>query len=115
MNILLLGSGGREHTFAWKMNQSPLCDQLFIAPGNAGTASEGVNLEIKVDDFESIKNAILEYNIEMVIVGPEVPLVLGIVDFFKADEALKDITIIGPAKNGAELEGSNFQVIYGRI
>ncbi len=106
MNILLLGSGGREHAFAWKMTQSPRCDQLYIAPGNAGTETEGTNLPIQVNDFDGIKNAVLDLNIEMVVVGPEVPLVEGIFDFFQSDEDLKKVMVIGPSKAAAALEGS---------
>lgn len=106
MNILLLGSGGREHALAWKIAQSPKLTQLFIAPGNPGTASLGKNLPIAVNDFIAIKNAALEHQIDMVVVGPEDPLVNGIVDFFAQDEALKDIAVIGPDKTGAQLEGS---------
>lgn len=106
MNILLLGSGGREHALAWKIAQSPKLTQLFIAPGNPGTASLGKNLPVAVNDFTAIKNAALEHQIDMVVVGPEDPLVNGIVDFFAQDEALKDIAVIGPDKTGAQLEGS---------
>ena len=106
MKILLLGSGGREHTFAWKIKQSPLCEALFIAPGNAGTAELGTNVPLNVNDFEAIKTFVLEKAIAMVIVGPEEPLVRGIYDFFKAEEALNKIAIIGPSKKGALLEGS---------
>lgn len=106
MNILIIGSGGREHAFAWKIGQSPRIDQLFIAPGNAGTAEFGTNLEIGVTDFNAIRQAVLDYKIEMVVVGPEVPLVEGIHDFFLADELLKDIPVIGPKSVGAQLEGS---------
>jgi len=106
MNILIIGSGGREHAFAWKISQSPKIDQLFIAPGNAGTADYGINLEIEVTDFQAIRKAVLDKNIKMVVVGPEVPLVEGIHDFFLADELLKEIPVIGPASNGARLEGS---------
>ena len=106
MNILIIGSGGREHAFAWKISQSPRIDQLFIAPGNAGTAEFGTNLEIGVTDFNAIRQAVLDYKIEMVVVGPEVPLVEGIHDFFLADELLKDIPVIGPKSVGAQLEGS---------
>jgi phosphoribosylamine--glycine ligase len=106
MNILLLGSGGREHAFAWKMKQSPLCNKIFIAPGNAGTEQEGTNLDIAVDDFEGIKAAVLEYDIEMIVVGPELPLVNGIYDYFQEDEDLKEVVVIGPSKKGAQLEGS---------
>lgn len=106
MNILLLGSGGREHALSWKLTQSPLCQQLFIAPGNAGTANCGINIPIQVNDFEAIKTFSLENDIAMLVVGPEAPLVKGIYDFFKNDEALKNIIVIGPSKEGAQLEGS---------
>lgn len=106
MNILVLGSGGREHTFAWKMKQSAKCDKLFVAPGNAGTAQIAVNLPISVNDFEAIKTAVLTHEIQMVVVGPEDPLVLGIYDFFQQDDVLKDIPVIGPSKAAAQLEGS---------
>ncbi len=106
MNILLLGSGGREHAMAWKINQSRLCSHLFIAPGNAGTVKCGTNLETAVTDFESIKKICVDENIGMVVVGPEEPLVKGIVDFFAGDKALKKIPVIGPSAKGAQLEGS---------
>lgn len=106
MNILLLGNGGREHAFAWKMKQSPLCKRLFIAPGNAGTAKHGENLDIAADDFEAIKVACLDHKIDLVVVGPEAPLVKGIFDFFKNDPELGEIQVIGPSKEGAMLEGS---------
>ncbi|MES2111178.1 MAG: phosphoribosylamine--glycine ligase [Bacteroidota bacterium] len=106
MNILLLGSGGRESAFAWKIAQSPKCDQLFIAPGNAGTGQYGTNLDIKVNDFEGIKQAVLANNIDLVLVGPEEPLVKGIHDFFLADKQLHKIPVIGPQREGAQLEGS---------
>ncbi|MCW2117956.1 phosphoribosylamine--glycine ligase [Flavobacterium sp. 7A] len=106
MNILLLGSGGREHAFAWKMIQSPLCDTLFVAPGNAGTASIATNVAISPTDFEAVKALVLDKKIEMVVVGPEDPLVKGIFDFFKNDKALSQIPVIGPSKLGATLEGS---------
>lgn len=106
MNILILGSGGREHAFAWKIKQSTLCDKLFIAPGNAGTMHCGTNLNISVTDFETIKNAVLEHNIFMVLVGPEDPLVKGIFDFFAADDTIKHVQVIGPSKKSAQLEGS---------
>lgn len=106
MNILLLGSGGREHALAWKIVQSKHCSKLFIAPGNAGTSQCGTNVSISATDFESIKKFSLENNVEMVIVGPEDPLVKGIYDFFLADERLKFIPVIGPSKAGAQLEGS---------
>ncbi|MDR6845014.1 phosphoribosylamine--glycine ligase [Flavobacterium granuli] len=106
MNILLLGSGGREHAFAWKMIQSPLCDTLFVAPGNAGTAQIAKNVEISATDFEAIKALVVKEKIEMVVVGPEDPLVKGIYDFFLNDQELKNIPVIGPSKIGATLEGS---------
>jgi len=106
MNLLLLGSGGREHALAWKMAESPLLDALYIAPGNAGTADYGVNLPIDILDFESIKKTVLENDIELVVVGPEEPLVRGIYDFFKADKELANIPLIGPSKAAAALEGS---------
>ena len=106
MNILLLGSGGREHALAWKMLQSPLCDELFVAPGNAGTAAIAKNIEINPLDFEAVKSVVLSQNIEMVVVGPEDPLVKGIYDYFKQDPQLSGIPVIGPSKKGAQLEGS---------
>jgi len=106
MNILLLGSGGREHTIAWKLAQSPLLKKLFIAPGNAGTAEVGENINLNVSDFQSIKELVLTKQINMVVVGPEAPLVAGIVDFFANDKALSGIPVIGPGKAGAQLEGS---------
>lgn len=104
--ILLLGSGGREHALAWKMAQSPLLEKLYIAPGNAGTALVGENVAIKADDFASIKDFVLANGITMVVVGPEDPLVKGIYDYFRADEALAAIPVIGPSREGAVLEGS---------
>ncbi len=106
MNILLLGSGGREHALAWKIAQSEKVNQLFIAPGNAGTAEVGQNVSIKADDFEAVKAFVLDNNINMVVVGPEDPLVKGIYDYFKADAQLAAIPVIGPSKQGAVLEGS---------
>ncbi len=106
MRVLLLGSGGREHAIAWKISQSSILDELFIAPGNAGTKKLGKNLNIQVNDFESIKNVVLQNQINMVVVGPEEPLVMGIYDFFKNDTQLKNISLIGPSKEGAQLEGS---------
>lgn len=106
MNVLLLGSGGREHAIAWKLAQSDLLTNLYIAPGNAGTASVGKNVSIAVDDFEEIKSFCLTNQITMVVVGPEDPLVKGIYDFFKNDADLSSIAVIGPSKKGAELEGS---------
>ncbi len=106
MNILVLGSGGREHTFAYKIVQSKLCDKLFVAPGNAGTAQIATNVAISVTDFQAIKELVLKESINMVVVGPEDPLVQGISDFFANDDQLKDVTVIGPSKEGAQLEGS---------
>lgn len=106
MNILLLGSGGREHAFAWKMSESERCDQLFIAPGNAGTAIHGTNLPINPNDFEAVKAAVLEHDIQMVVCGPEEPLVRGIKNFFKVDDQLKTVYFIGPGEVAAQLEGS---------
>ena len=106
MNILLLGSGGREHALAWKLGKSELCGQLYIAPGNAGTSSCGVNVDMSVTDFEEIKKFVLQNDIHLLVVGPEEPLVLGIRDFLEADVAIKNLKIIGPGKLGAQLEGS---------
>lgn len=106
MNILIIGSGGREHALAWKIRQSPKVGQLFIAPGNAGTAACGINLEINTSDFRAVGKAVIENNIDMVVVGPEVPLVEGIHDFFLADDQLKHVSVIGPVSQGAQLEGS---------
>lgn len=106
MNVLVLGSGGREHTFAWKIAKSPLCADLYVAPGNSGTASIATNLDISVTDFEGIKSAVLNHNIEMLVVGPEDPLVNGVHDFFLNDDALKHVAVIGPQKAAATLEGS---------
>ncbi len=106
MNILVIGAGGREHTFAWKLSQSKNADKIFVAPGNAGTAEFCTNIEISVNDFQKIKDLVLAENIQMVVVGPEDPLVNGIVDFFSNDSKLKNIAIIGPDAQGAMLEGS---------
>lgn len=106
MTILLLGSGGREHALAWKMLQSNKCKKLFVAPGNAGTGSIASNVNLKITDFEAIKSFALSENVEMVVVGPEDPLVNGIFDFFQNDSDLKNIPVIGPSKKGAQLEGS---------
>lgn len=106
MNILLLGSGGREHAIAWKIAQSPKVEKLFIAPGNAGTAQTGTNVNIKADDFPAIKDFVLANDIQMVVVGPEDPLVKGVYDYFKNDAQLAAIPVIGPSKAGAQLEGS---------
>ena len=106
MKLLLLGSGGREHALAWKIAQSPKIEKLYIAPGNAGTRNVGENVAIKADDFEAIKTFVIENCIDMVVVGPEDPLVKGVYNFFKDDEALKNIPVIGPSRQGAVLEGS---------
>jgi len=106
MKVLLLGSGGREHALAWKIAQSSSLEELYIAPGNAGTKQHGTNVPMDVNDFESIKTFVLEKEINMVVVGPEDPLVNGISDFFKADEQLNKVPVIGPSKEGAQLEGS---------
>ena len=106
MRVLLLGAGGREHAFAWKISQSPLCEKLFIAPGNAGTSQCGTNLDFGVNDFDAIKKCCIDERIDLVLVGPEEPLVKGITDFLISDPKLKDLDIIGPSKNGAQLEGS---------
>ncbi|MGM0933629.1 MAG: phosphoribosylamine--glycine ligase [Bacteroidota bacterium] len=106
MKILILGSGGREHTFAWKVAQSKKCTKLFVAPGNAGTAQLAENVDLKLSDFESIKNFVIKQEIEMLIVGPEDPLVEGITDFFAEDPKLRSVKVIGPSKRGALLEGS---------
>ncbi|WP_419213240.1 phosphoribosylamine--glycine ligase [Maribacter sp. X9] len=106
MNILILGSGGREHTFAWKLSQSKNLTKLFVAPGNAGTSKIATNIPIGVNDFESIKDVVLKEGIELVMVGPEDPLVKGVHDFFLQDESLKHVAVIGPEKLAAGLEGS---------
>ena len=106
MKILILGSGGREHALAWKIAQSEMVSEVFVAPGNAGTASIGVNVPINIADFDAVKKTVLDNDIDMVVVGPEQPLVAGVVDFFKADPLLKEKKIIGPDKRGAQLEGS---------
>lgn len=118
MNVLILGSGGREHAFAWKVSQSSLCKKLLIAPGNAGTAQVGTNIEIGVNEFEKIKELCISEEINMLIVGPEDPLVNGIYDYFHSDEKLQHIVVIGPSKKGAQLEGSKefskeFMTKYG--
>jgi phosphoribosylamine--glycine ligase len=118
MNILILGSGGREHTLTWKIKQSPSCDKVFVAPGNAGTAGIATNVHINLSDFSALGKFSLENNIGLIVVGPEAPLVEGVVDYFKSDASLKNIPIIGPDKIGAQLEGSkdfskNFMVKYG--
>ncbi len=106
MNILIIGSGGREHTLAWKLKQSPLCNELFIAPGNAGTANCGTNLDIATTDFEGLKKAALQYDIHLLIVGPEEPLVKGIADFFLKNKETAHINLVGPGMEAAQLEGS---------
>lgn len=106
MKILLLGSGGREHALAWKIAQSPKVSQLFIAPGNAGTMQVGKNVDVKADDFDGIAQFVLDYEVDMVVVGPEDPLVKGIYDYFQHHDLLKGIPVIGPSKAGAVLEGS---------
>ena len=106
MNILVLGSGGREHAISWKISQSDLCKNLFIAPGNAGTNLVGSNINLDINNFKKVKEFVLDKSINLVIVGPEEPLVKGIVDFFKLDEELKNVNIFGPGKSGAMLEGS---------
>ena len=118
MNILIIGSGGREHTFAWKLKQSPKCSNVYVAPGNAGTEQIATNLSIDVVDFKGIETACIEKNINLVIVGPEAPLVAGIVNYFQATDSIKHIPVIGPDKVGAQLEGSkdfskNFMHKYG--
>lgn len=118
MNVLILGSGGREHAFAWKVSQSSLCKKLLIAPGNAGTAQVGTNIEIGVNEFEKIKELCISEEINMLIVGPEDPLVNGIYDYFHTDETLQHVVVIGPSKKGAQLEGSKefskkFMTKYG--
>jgi phosphoribosylamine--glycine ligase len=106
MKVLLLGSGGREHALAWKIAQSSILDELFIAPGNAGTKKHGKNIDLATTDFDGIKNFVIDNQIDMVIVGPEEPLVKGIYDFFQADDQLKKVAVIGPSQYGAQLEGS---------
>ena len=106
MNILILGSGGREHTFAYKISESIRCNKLYVAPGNAGTSEIATNISIAVTDFKAIKESVIKHQITMVVVGPEDPLVKGIVDFFRSDSELKDVLLIGPSMAGALLEGS---------
>ena len=118
MNTLILGSGGREHAFAWRIAQSPLCNKLFVAPGNAGTAQVATNLSIGYNDFEKIADAVISNEIQLVIVGPEEPLVKGIRDYFQTRKDLKNVLMVGPDSKGAMLEGSkdfskNFMVKYG--
>jgi phosphoribosylamine--glycine ligase len=106
MRVLLLGSGGREHALSWKISESSILEELFIAPGNAGTKNHGKNINLSVNDFEGIKSFIIENAIDIVVVGPEDPLVNGIADFFEADEALAKVAVVGPNKEAAQLEGS---------
>jgi len=106
MNILIIGSGGREHVFAWKLRQSPLCEKLFIAPGNAGTAECGTNVNIGITEFDRIRDLVISNNIGMVVVGPEEPLVKGLADYLITDSRLGHLHIIGPDSVGAQLEGS---------
>ena len=106
MNILLLGSGGREHAIAYKIAQSELCSQLYIAPGNAGTASIGENVSLDINDFESVGQFVISHRVEMLVVGPEAPLVAGIADYFAVQPLLRNTLVIGPSKQGALLEGS---------
>ena len=106
MKILILGADGRAHTFCWKISQSALCSGLFIAPGNAGTSQCGKNIDIDISDFNAIRTVCINNKIELVLVGPEEPLVKGIYDFFKKDKALRHIIITGPSADGARLEGS---------
>ena len=115
MKILLLGSGGRESTFAWKISQSPLCKELYIAPGNAGTGTYGKNIDLSATDFKGIRHFVIDNDINLVIVGPEEPLVKGIHDYFLAHDELKNIPVIGPQQEGAQLEGSkNFSKAFMR-
>ncbi len=106
MNVLILGSGGREHALAWKISQSNLLNQLYIAPGNAGTTQVGTNLNINPTDFNTLKEVVLQKNIKLVVVGPEDPLVKGVHDFFLNENELKNVAVIGPQKYAAQLEGS---------
>ena len=106
MNILILGGGGREHTFCWKLSKSKVVENIFIAPGNAGTAGLGKNLDLNINDFSAIKSEVIKNKIKMVLVGPEDPLVNGIHDFFLSDKILNSIPVIGPSKKAAMLEGS---------
>ncbi|MFO0505248.1 MAG: phosphoribosylamine--glycine ligase, partial [Chryseotalea sp.] len=106
MNVLIIGNGGREHAFAYKIKQSSLCKNLYIAPGNAGTAQEGINLNIATDNFDALAQACIEKKIDLIIVGPELPLVKGIRDYFEQHTQVKHIPMVGPGKVGAQLEGS---------
>ena len=106
MNILIIGSGGREHALAWKIKQSKLLGQLFIAPGNAGTGFTGINVPVDISDFRAIRQIVLEKQVDIVVCGPEAPLVDGLHDFFLEDSNLKNVRFIGPVRSGAMLEGS---------
>src|SRR6187399_3036399 len=106
MNILVIGNGGREHALAWKMKQSPLCEKIYVAPGNAGTASVAENVSISVDDFNMLGQFCQDKAIGLVVVGPEGPLVNGIRDYFEGNPALQKVLMVGPGKEGARLEGS---------
>src|SRR5687767_14504754 len=106
MNILIISNGGREHALAWKMRQSPLCGELYVAPGNAGTGMIAENVAIAMDDFLKLGQFCQEKDVELMVVGPEAPLVQGIRDYFESNPWLKDILIVGPGKAGAQLEGS---------
>ena len=106
MNILIIGSGGREHAIGWKISQSKKTDKLFFAPGNAGTSSLGTNLDIDVNDYNTVKQTALEHRVDLIVVGPEIPLIEGIHDSFSEDKTVQHIKIIGPKKAGAQLEGS---------
>src|SRR6056297_1464688 len=106
MNVLVLGSGGREHTLAWKISQSNKLSRLYIAPGNGGTGSVGTNVELSPENFDEVRKFVLENQIQIVVVGPEQPLVGGIYDYFKEDKDLQGVYLIGPSKAGARLEGS---------
>ena len=106
MNILILGSGGRESAFAWKLSKSPLCNQIFIAPGNGGTGQYGTNLQVSPTDFDAIKKICLDNDIQIVLPGGEDSLVAGIFDYFQQDSELKNIIVAGPSQKGAQLEGS---------
>ena len=106
MNVLIIGSGAREHAFCWKIKQSNLCKQVFVAPGNAGTAKLAINLDISILNFQEIRRVVLENKIGIVIVGPEIPLIEGFTDFIKNDQELNGVLVVGPSKTGAQLEGS---------
>ena len=106
MKLLVIGAGGREHALAWKLNQSSRLDALYVAPGNAGTASFATNLPVSVEDFPAIARMVHQHRIDLVVVGPEVPLVKGISDFFQNDPALSHVGVVGPNREAAQLEGS---------